>query len=826
MAAVALSFSKKWNKATQKLDRSLKLATLNFIGKLQDDPTSPGLHIERIENSIDPRIRSGRVNQQYRAILFELTGKLGTHYLVEGIYNHDDAYAQARKLRLEINPVNGVTNVLEEAAAAEAAGEVPFREPATEHAGYGAGEPAAEQASAQGSNPATRIEHDAAATPLITADRDELLNVLGLPEAIADKALAITNEQELAVLGQHQPSWIADALVGLASGLSVAEVHKELGFADDPADETDVASADAATDAATEGTAAEEKKDERPAASTSQKKEEAGDEELIAGLKTKAARMDYLYIGDGDEAGKEALQQVIESGDFNQWRVFLHPTQRAIVERNFSGAGRVLGGAGTGKTVVAVHRADRLAREGAKDGARVLLTTFTATLAADLRQQIDILNEHRTGVHISEKLGEPGLYIKGVDAAAGAVVRQASAATMAESGRRVLGMPVENNPQIMLDADKEWESVGRAAGDDLSPEKRSAEFLRNEFEAVVLGNGINKETEYKRVPRRGRGTPLSRKERGAVWKIFQDFIRQCTRVGRYPFSVITALAAEVVSIDFPDGLFDHVVIDEAQDFHAGHWRFIRAAVPVGRNDIFLAEDSHQRIYGQRLVLSHFGIHTRGRASTRLTLNYRTTQENLHMAVAILEALDPAASEQEWIDSAGEVDSIVGYRSARSGPRPVVKAFDRESDEVEFLATEILGWINDAEQEGAAIHVGVLLRRNDWVNRYSEELGARGVPIAVRRRNGDAGGRSVADDSESVKVDAMTMHSAKGMEFTHVVLPALSEALMPQTFGFTDMAEAARADAMQRERALLYVAASRARDVLVMTWSGQKSPMLP
>lgn len=85
-------------------------------------------------------------------------------------------------------------------------------------------------------------------------------------------------------------------------------------------------------------------------------------------------------------------------------------------------------------------------------------------------------------------------------------------------------------------------------------------------------------------------------------------------------------------------------------------------------------------------------------------------------------------------------------------------------QVEFLAKEILGWINDAEQEGTAIHVGVLLRRNDWVNRYSEELGARGVPIAVRRRNGDAGGRSVVDDGESVKVDAMTMYSAKGMEF--------------------------------------------------------------
>src|SRR5699024_9820483 len=180
--------------------------------------------------------------------------------LVEGIYNHDDAYTQARKLRLEINPVNGVTNVLEEAAAAEAAGEVSFREPAAEYPGYGAGEPAAEQAIAQSGTPETSTEQEAAATPLITADRDELLNVLGLPEAIADRALAVTTEQELAALGQHQPSWIADALVGLASGLSVTEVHKELGFADDTADEVDVASADVAPDAATEDAAAEEKK--------------------------------------------------------------------------------------------------------------------------------------------------------------------------------------------------------------------------------------------------------------------------------------------------------------------------------------------------------------------------------------------------------------------------------------------------------------------------------------------------------------------------------------------------------------------------------------
>src|SRR5699024_12197083 len=125
----------------------------------------------------------------------------------------------------------------------------------------------------------------------------------------------------------------------------------------------------------------------------------------------------------------------------------------------------------------------------------------------------------------------------------GAVVRQASTATMAEAGRRVLGMPVEKNPQIMLDADKEWESVGRVAGADLSPEKRSAEFLRNEFEAVVLGNGINKETDSKRVPRRGRGTPLSRTERGAVWRIFHDFIRQCTRLGRGPSADMPGPAA-------------------------------------------------------------------------------------------------------------------------------------------------------------------------------------------------------------------------------------------------------------------------------------------
>src|SRR5690606_20333066 len=81
--------------------------------------------------------------------------------------------------------------------------------------------------------------------------------------------------------------------------------------------------------------------------------------------------------------------------------------------------------------------------------------------------------------------------------------------------------------------------------------------------------------------------------------------------------------------------YRHAIVDEAQDLHAAHWRLLRALVPAGTDDLFIVGDAHQRIYGRPLVLSRYGIETRGR-SRRLTVNYRTSREILTWCSAVMQ----------------------------------------------------------------------------------------------------------------------------------------------------------------------------------------------
>ena len=249
-----------------------------------------------------------------------------------------------------------------------------------------------------------------------------------------------------------------------------------------------------------------------------------------------------------------------------------------------------------------------------------------------------------------------------------------------------------------------------------------------------------------------------------------------------------------------------MLIDEAQDFHPGHWRFLRASVSQGPNDIFLAEDSHQRIYGQRLVLSHYGISTRGRASHKLRLNYRTTAQNLAYASAILKGA-------EWIDSTESTDDITGYRSVRLGPVPQVAYSQDEGEESQLLVATIRTWL----EQNPNASIGVLARSKMRIRSVSTLLSEAGVAV---------------NDSHSpvraseMPVSVMTMQNAKGMEFSHVILLDIGERSLPQRSALRGLAPAEYEDALLRERALLYVAASRARDQLLVSVVGEPSPLLP
>lgn len=797
------------------LDGSLKKATMSFLEKLMADPTNPSLHIEPIKNSADPRARTGRVNDQFRAVLFKLQGTEEEHYVFTGVYGHDEGIEKAKRSILRVNPVNGITELIEQTMpddsadtakpsgkqdkpdsqkkaeeAAKAAAEKAERE-AAEHQEQGdATNKAANTDTGNAEGAKKDVEtppakKPASTTPLsekIPHTAEELEQELGIdPHAYA--LVADLTEEELSNALAAYSHWVEDAFIGLLAGLSLDDIRESLGM--------DYAGVD-------------EKEDQR-----------TEDEKAIDGLKTPGAQMEFVYL---EEADADELRKVIETQDFNAWRVFIHPEQREMVMKNFGGSARVFGGAGTGKTVVAVHRANLLVSE---EGDRlrdydhlpsVLLTTFTRALADSLKSQMNSLNPHFME---APDPGQPGLWIGGIDSVVSKVLANTPRAEIERATLAVLGRSAVRARPFQGNAESQaWQDAILLEGEGLAPSLANETFLKQELETVVLANEITEQKAYLRVARRGRGTSLNRSARKQVWAIIENFMTTCAREGFMSFPVLAAVAAQAQRIhvedqvargEEPRHLFDHVVIDEAQDFHVGHWKFLRAAVAKHRNDIFLAEDSHQRIYGQHLVLRHFGIETRGRASKRLTLNYRTTRENLAYA---LKALDG-----EWFDAEDELDEVKGYRSARSGPMPRVLHAANEEEELDLIRALIDEWT----EKDSDVHVGVLTRTRPQINRAVSGLEDRGID-AVRTRNATA--------ASEHPVTVMTMHSSKGMEFTHVILFGVNDNVMPMSFAISNLEEAERNDALQRERSLLYVAASRARDELVITTSGKASKLVP
>lgn len=764
------------------IDPTVRKQTMDFLTKLADDPTSPGLNVEPVVAAVDPRVRTGRVNKQYRAVMFELTGKDMHHFVFEGVYNHDDAYDRAVKIRLEVNPVNGITRLIEETTP-----ELPSDQEKSDRAkAAAAARAAAELATRQKAEPVA----DPVAVPVgpITPPPGDILREhgytatvleqeLGIDSSVIDRVLDLPNEDGLEDALMMSPSWERDALLGLIAGFTVDEVRESLGI---PARIEESAQAETRTE----------------------------DERLLEGLKTPAAQMDFAYL---DEVNTEELRKVIDAQDFDAWRVFLHPDQQQIIDRDYSGSARVFGGAGTGKTVVAVHRANRLVTSNGRtptlsdNPPAVLLTTFTRGLADSLKSLMNVLNP---AFPEAGTPGEPGLWISGIDALIYQLLKKANPAEIEKASEAVLGRATRRIKPFTGDEERQYwlDALMNFRDADLPPELGNTTFMEQEFESVVLANQITTQVAYLRVARPGRGTPLNRAQRKKVWLVIEAFMNASARDGKVSWPAQAAVAARLLD-NRGDSLFDHVLIDEAQDFHAGHWRFLRASVAEGPNDIFLAEDSHQRIYGQHHVLSHFGISTRGRASTRLTVNYRTTRENLGYALQILDG------EQAWLDAEGEQDSEKGYRSLRSGPRPQRMSFTTENEEFDAVAELIRQWQDGRED----VRIGVLTRTRPLINRAVNALADHGI-TAVKTQN--------AELASHEAVSVMTMHGAKGMEFTHVILLGMGEDVLPLQHQLAGLGEAERQDALQRERALLYVAATRARDELVVTTHGQPSALLP
>lgn len=717
-----------------RMDGSIKAKAMTFLQKLAEDDTTPGLHVEKISGSVDPKARTGRVDKFWRAVLFRIDATDNRFYVIHGIFPHDDAIAEARRTVLSINPINGLP-VIERVEPPS----VPVERPGP-----------APVAVAEPSSAVVPEEVRSVPVPVVPfltrlgVSRADLVDRLGLSAAVADDALEAAHEDAVLSIAERHEGWVGLLLVDVAAGEPIEEIARRLDLG---------------------------------------KQSGSGDEnqDLIESLGSPAARVQFTFIDNQEE-----LRRVIEAGDFGAWRVFLHPEQRKYVERRYNGPFRLSGGAGTGKTVVVVHRARELYREHPDH--RILLTTFTTNLADALADSLRRLDPE---VPIVAALDQPGVFIRGVDALAAAVIRSAGASALDAAVEAVLG---QRRPAAAKRTDPGlWRQVVESSGGSLDPELANEAFLIGEYSLIVLPNRVRTLDEYLRVRRTGRGVALDRGRRTAVWELIDAYRRRSTVDGTLDFLEAAAVAAAVLSTAPDARPADHVLVDEGQDLSPVHWQMLRAAVGEGPDDLFVAEDSHQRIYGPRTVLGRYGIKIVGR-SQRLTLNYRTTRQNLRYALSILEGGDYTDLE----DAAESAD----YRSARSGPAPAVSVARTLGSELDEVVARVNGWLSGGSPADA---IAVLVP-----DRYQRDrVAARLVEAGIEARAVDR------EKPPADKVLVMTMHRAKGMEFSRVILTDVGWSSEAEATRLAGMADSERKDAELRQRSLVYVAATRARDELVV-----------
>ncbi|WP_340556990.1 ATP-dependent helicase [Streptomyces sp. GSL17-111] len=485
-------------------------------------------------------------------------------------------------------------------------------------------------------------------------------------------------------------------------------------------------------------------------------------------------------------AGADELERVL-ADDFARWRVFLHPTQRRVAYHpGYRGPAQVTGGPGTGKTVAALHRVRHLLLANRDSDARVLLTTFTNAMADALRENLGLL------------LGEADRHlltrvdITTVDSLASRVIREAHGAVP-----KALSGPAEKSM---------WTTIRSRHGLGWSEQ-----FLSQEFRHVLLAQELRTPEEYLRCTRRGRGTPVGPVQRAQLWRAMEDFATTVDSRGTATYTQLCARAARILRGRTPR--YRHVVVDEAQDLHPAQWRVLRACVAPGADDMFLVGDPHQRIYDSRVSLKSLGIPITGR-SARLRLNYRSTEEILTWALSLLDGQQVFRLGQD--DEEGDLDTLAGYRSELHGRMPVARGWRTQEEELAGLAEQVRAWIDvDGVRPS---EIAVCARFNAVVDAVIAGLKRAGVPaVGVRKAPGpEVGGVRVA-----------SMYAMKGLEFRCVAVVGVNAGVLP----FPPKITPSEVDPVQHksdllaEHCLLFVACTRARDALAVSWSGERSRLL-
>ena len=460
----------------------------------------------------------------------------------------------------------------------------------------------------------------------------------------------------------------------------------------------------------------------------------------------------------------EELQKALEY-PWEKWTIFLHPAQLGLVERDHNGPARVSGSAGTGKTVVALHRASFLAKSN--PNARILLTTFSDALANLLRTKLQTLIHQEV---------EPGgrIVVDSLDAV-GISLYEAKFGPPQLAGRETIGALVEDA------AGKEGANFSQA-------------FLLTEWERVVDAWQLDTWDEYRDVARIGRYRRLSETQRKSLWPVFQRVRSGLREQGlETKAEVFGQLARQISETGHPP--FDFIVVDEAQDVSVAQLRFLAALAGGRPNGLFFAGDLGQRIFQQPFSWKELGVDVRGR-SQNLRINYRTSHQIRTQADRLL---DPEISDVD-----GNSEERKGTVSVFNGPKPAVQVLADEETESSEVSDWLTTRISDGLQPG---EIGVFVRSMDQIKRAAAAVKRSHLPFSI-----------LDEDEEAAKgcVTVGTMHLAKGLEFRAVAVMACDSEVIPLQSRVESIAdEADLEEVYNTERNLLYVACTRARDHLLV-----------
>ena len=452
---------------------------------------------------------------------------------------------------------------------------------------------------------------------------------------------------------------------------------------------------------------------------------------------------------------------------WEKWTVFLHPEQRQWVERDYTGPARVSGSAGTGKTIVALHRAVYLARSN--PDARVLLTTFSDTLASALHTKLKRLVGSEP--HLAERI---------------------DVVSLNAIGQRLY--KTQHGPAALASREVVRQMLERAST-AVGGHKFSLHFLVTEWEHIVDAWQLASWDNYRDVTRLGRKTRLPEPQRAVLWSIFEQVRGELAAQKLVTHArLFTRLAAALADSKHPP--FDFAVVDEAQDLSVAHLRFLAALGAKRPDALFFAGDLGQRIFQQPFSWKSLGVDIRGRSRT-LRINYRTSHQIRQQADRLLGA--------QAVDVDGNSETRSDTVSVFNGPPPAIRVFKTETDEGKAVSA----WLVERFSAGVLPQeFGVFVRSEAQLERAQAAVTASGLPFKV------------LDDhveTASGHVSIIIMHLAKGLEFRAVVVMACDDEVIPLQERIETVGDDADLqEVYDTERHLLYVACTRARDQLLVT----------